>query len=337
MAAVSSMTYGRINSYNWRRTGGTADGSVTLTGPRSVRSTFVADTLVPGDADVIHEFDLQTHVIGQNSNVSWVAFDSTTVTVEVQFRPTFVYPVTDRYFKSGETIRLVGEEETDPGTDIHINERFWLRTGGTGDETLVPEISRRSGGRGSDTNILTFTVDTLDPGAEDVTHYFTYNVIDSTGSWVTTDVKMTVFAQFPDPVANAGPDQLVVSGMPVTLDGTGSTTASNRVITAYSWTRTGGTGDPEVVGYPFLRSYHENQPAGWGHHYAPTFTFTADTLVPGAADVTHEFILRVTDVRITPAYIQVRDSVTVTVTPSSPPVADAGLEQTVPSGSTGYP
>ena len=328
----SSMTYGRINTYIWRRTGGTADSSVTLTGPRSVRSTFVADALVPGDADVTHEFDLQTHVIGQNSNVSWVAFDSTTVTVKIQFLPTFVYPITDRYVRSGETIRLVGEEETDPRADIHINERFWLRTGGTGDETLVPEIPRRSGGRGSGTNILRFTVDTLEPGAEDVTHYFTYNVIDSTGRWLVADVKVTVFALFPDPVANAGPDQLVVSGATVTLDGSSSTTASNRVITAYSWTRTGGTGDPKVVGYPFLRSYHENQPAGWGHHYAPTFTFTADSLNPGDTDVTHEFILRVTDVRINPAYVQVRDGVTVTVTPSAPPVADAGLDQTVNSG-----
>ena len=325
----SSMTYGRINSYVWRRTGGTADGSVTLTGPRSVRSTFVADTLVPGDADVIHEFDLQTHVIGQNSNVSWVAFDSTTVTVELMLLPTLVRAGGDSYILSGHTISLIGQDQTDPKVDI--NDRFWLRTGGTGDETVVPEIPRRSGGRGSNTNLLIFTADMLEPGDEHVTHYFTYNVIDSTGKWVVDDVKVTVFPRFPIPVANAGPDQLVVSGSTVTLDGRGSTTIPGRTITIHSWTRTGGTGNPDVVGYPYLPAFAYTgyyTPAGWGHHYAPTFTFTADTLSPSADDMTHEFVMRVTD----ESRNQARDNVTVTVTPSSPPVADAGLEQTVFSG-----
>ena len=322
----SSMTYGRINSYNWRRTGGTADGSVTLTGPRSVRSTFVADTLVPGDADVIHEFDLQTHVIGQNTNVSWVAFDSTTVTVKIMFQPTLVR-AEDHYVKSGQTITLRGREYTDSRVGIH--DRFWLRTGGTGDETLVPEIPGRPGSRGSSTELVQFTVDTLEPGDEHVTHYFTYNVIDSTGRWIVDEGKVTVFAEFPDPVANAGPDQLVVSGSSITLDGSSSTSPSNRSIIFYSWTRTGGTGDPEVVGYPYLPAHESGLfvPAGWGHHYAPTFTFTADTLNPSATDVTHEFILRVADESRT----TVNDVVTVTVTPSAPPVANAGPDQTVPS------
>ena len=323
----SSMTYGRINSYLWQRTGGTTDGSVTLTSPRSVRPTFVADTLVPGDADVTHEIELQTHVVGQNINVSWVAFDSTTVTVKIRFRLTVVRA--DGYYaQSGETISLLGFEDTDPRVDIH--DRFWLRTGGTGDETLVPEIPGRSGGRGSGTNAMTFTVDSLEPGDEHVTHYFTYNVIDSTGRWVVDDAKVTVFAQFPDPVANAGSDQLVVSGSTVTLDGSSSTAPPNRSITFYGWTRTGGTGDPKVVGYPFLPAHESGLfiPAGWGHHYAPTFTFTADTLDPGATDVTHEFLLRVADESRTTA----GDNVTVTVTPSAPPYADAGPDQTVPSG-----
>ena len=324
----SSTTYGRINSYNWQRTGGTG-GSLTLTSARSVGPTFVADTLVPGDADVTHDFELQTHVVGHNTSVSWVAFDSTTVTVKIMFQPTLVR-AEERYVKSGRTITLRGREHTDPRVGIH--DRFWLRTGGTGDETLVPEIPGRPGSRGSRTELMKFTVDTLEPGDEHVTHYFTYNVIDSTGRWVVDDGKVTVFAQFPDPVAIAGPDQLVVSGSTITLDGSSSTAPPNRSITFYGWTRTGGTGDPKVVGYPYLPAHESGLfiPAGWGHHYAPTFTFTADTLDPGATDVTHEFQLRVAD----ESRATVSDVVTVTVTPSAPPVADAGPDQTVPSEAT---
>ena len=85
---------------------------------------------------------------------------------------------------------------------------------------------------------------------------------------------------FVDPVANAGPDQpMVASGTTVTLDGTGSAVDQRRTITSYAWRRMSTTGESVA-----LSSTSAAQP-----------TFTADTLAPGATDVSHVFELTVTD------------------------------------------
>ena len=318
----SSSRYGTINGYSWRRTGGTGS-PVILDNSDTELAVFTADRLETGADDVTHEFELRVSVTGNNTNVIWTDSDDLTITVQSPFYPTVVRPGADRYVESGQSITLTGHEETEPRVEIH--DRFWVRTDGTGDERQVPEIPGRPGKRGSNTNTLTFTVDTLKPGDDNVTHYFTYNVIDSAGNWVIGELKVTVLSEFRDPIAIAGSDQLVVSGSKVTLDGSGSVTVPGRTISFYSWTRTGGTGNPEVVGYPYQppREDGSSTPAGWGHHFAPTFTFTADTLASGADDVTHEFLLRVADESGT----IVSDRVTVTVTASSSPVANAGPDQ----------
>ena len=331
----SSSPFGTVSGYLWRwinSNGGriNVDDQVRLNTPELVRTTFTTKSIPPDADDVIHEFELETRFAGHNTNVTWAMHDSVIITVENPFRPTFVYPTGTLYVKSGETVNLIGKEQTDPKVSIH--DRFWLRTGGTGEETLIPEIPDRPGSRGGRTKNLGFTADILEDGDHHVTHYFTYNVIDSTGRLASADVKVTVFARFPDPVANAGPDQLVVSGSTVTLDGRGSTTAPERTISFYGWTRTGGTGNPDVVGYSYKESELLCCPAGWGHHYAPTFTFTADLLDASADDVTHEFILRVSDRSV--RFGTIRDDVTVTVTPSSLPIANAGPDRTVESGTS---
>ena len=331
----SSSPFGTVSGYLWRwinSNGGriNVDDQVRLNTPELVRTTFTTKSIPPDADDVIHEFELETRFAGHNTNVTWAMHDSVIITVENPFRPTFVYPTGTLYVKSGETVNLIGKEQTDPKVSIH--DRFWLRTGGTGEETLIPEIPDRPGSRGGRTKNLVFTADILEDGDHHVTHYFTYNVIDSTGRLASADVKVTVFARFPDPVANAGPDQLVVSGSTVTLDGRGSTTAPERTISFYGWTRTGGTGNPDVVGYSYKESELLCCPAGWGHHYAPTFTFTADLLDASADDVTHEFILRVGDRSV--RFGTIRDDVTVTVTPSSLPIANAGPDRTIDSGTS---
>ena len=318
----SATRYGTISGYSWQRTGGTGS-PVILDNSDTELAVFTADRLDTGTDDVTHEFELRVSVTGNNTNVGWIDSDDMTITVQSPFYPTVVRPGADRYVESGQSITLIGHEETEPRVEIH--DRFWVRTEGTGDETRVPEIPGRSGKRGSNTNTLTFTVDTLEPGDDNVTHYFTYNVIDSAGNWVIGELKVTVLSEFRDPIAIAGSDQLVVSGAKVTLDGSGSVTVPGRTISFYSWTRTGGTGNPESVGYPYQPPGEDGSstPAGWGHHFAPTFTFTADTLASGADDVTHEFLLRVADESGT----IVSDRITVTVTASSSPVANAGPDQ----------
>ena len=108
-------------------------------------------------------------------------------------------------------------------------------------------------------------------GAAGVTH-----VTDSLGETNTDTVTVTVTPSA-RPVANAGPDQTVISEAPVTLDGRASTAASGRTIASYFWERTSGSG-----GSVTLSSTSEVQP-----------TFMADTLSSGAAGVTHEFTLTV--------------------------------------------
>ena len=106
------------------------------------------------------------------------------------------------------------------------------------------------------------------------------------------------------PVANAGSDQTVNSGVTVTLDGSGSSDADDDTLT-YAWTQTAGTtvalSSAAVVG--------------------PTFTAPS-------SGTTLTFQLTVTDTHGASA----TDKVTVTI--NGPPVADAGPNQTVNPGAT---
>ena len=118
------------------------------------------------------------------------------------------------------------------------------------------------------------------------------------------------------PTANAGPDQRVAPGATVRLNGIASRDMDG-IVTTYAWTRTGGT----TGGMVTLSDASAARP-----------TFTADTLSPGAADVTHIFSLVVTD---DDGADSAADTVTVTVTTGNlPPTANAGPNQTVATGAT---
>ena len=120
------------------------------------------------------------------------------------------------------------------------------------------------------------------------------------------------------PVADAGPDQTVVSGATVTLDGSGSDDP-NGSIKSYEWFQAGAGVHPPLTN---------------GNTARPTFT--APTVEPGAANVILTYGLRVTD--DDNEVSTVANTVRITVTPppaaNKPPVADAGLDQTVASDAT---
>ena len=320
-----------FNTYEWTRTGGTGDSGVDLTGANSSRLSFTADAVAPGAADVTHVFEL----VATNGNGVQSVADSVTVTVESPRLPTVVNAGPNLVVQSGKKVTIVGNATLDPRNKIHLWR--WVRVTGTGDPDVLPKHPL-SGSHHVDARNLTFTADTLEVTDDDVTHTFAVHVWDDKyfRGLATDYVTVTVLAPRLPAFANAGPDQTVISGSTVTLDSRGSTTDPRISINFWGWTRTGGTGDPDVVGRPRHDGYPPYIPAGWGSHHGPTWTFTADTLDPGAGDVTHEFHLRVGDTRGLPrgSRYEVTDTVTVTVTPSAPPVADAGPDQAVPSGDT---
>ena len=117
------------------------------------------------------------------------------------------------------------------------------------------------------------------------------------------------------PTADAGPDQAVASGAPVSLDGSASADPAG-VPVAFQWTQTLG---PSVS----LSSATASKPG-----------FTAPAIPSGQAPVVLTFSLVVSDANGTSA----PSAVNVTVNPARPatqtPVANAGVDQAVASGAT---
>ena len=144
---------------------------------------------------------------------------------------------------------------------------------------------------------------------EDTTVEFTLSVSDGTASVSdTVDVTITDSANSP-PAVNAGDDQTVAEGSTVNLDGTAMDADLEDTLT-YSW------------------SHNSTLTITLTDGGALTPSFTAPN-VP--EDTTVEFTLSVSD-----GTASVSDTVDVTITDSanSPPVADAGDDQTVAEGST---
>ena len=299
----SKPDFRRTLAYSWARMGGTG-GSVTLTGATTERPTFVAETLTACDADATYVFML---------TVTDSAGDTDNATVTITVEAPKVYRVAnagrDQEVDSGALVTLDGSASSDCDDDIFLVSHAWARTGGTpgGSATLSSTSAIKP----------TFTADTLAAGAADVTHIFTLTVTDNEGLIDTDTVTITVKA--PDavtnapPVANAGPDQRVGSGTPVTLNGSGSSDSDGTI--TYAWARTGGTGG-EVT----LSNASAARP-----------TFTADTLAPGDPDVTHVFSLTVTD----DDGARATDSVTITVTTVLVDILLETSKLTVQEGGTG--
>jgi hypothetical protein len=158
------------------------------------------------------------------------------------------------------------------------------------------------------------TVNTIDDNLVEGTETFNVNLSNVTGNATIADGTGVGTINDNDaanqaPTANAGPDQTVASGAPVTLNGSGSTDPENQTLT-YMWTQTSGPSvtlsDPTAV--------------------MPTFT--APT---GPATLT--FQLQVCD----PEPLCSTDSVTINVSApaaNQAPTANAGPDQTVASGAS---
>ena len=291
-------------TYSWARTGGTSSATGTLTRATTATPDFTAETRADGAEDVTH---ILTLTVTDSANVT--ATDTVTITVTSGFAAPVAEAGDPRSVGSGATVTLDGGRSTVDSRRTPLT-YSWARTGGTSSATGT--LIRAT------TATPDFTAETRADGAEDVTHILTLTVTDSANVTATDTVTITVTSGFAAPVAMiAGGDREVASGAAVQLDGSGSTFDSRATVT-YDWDRTGGNGDATVTltGEDTAR-----------------LSFTADALAPGAADLTHEFTLTVTDNQ------GGRSTATVTITVEAPPlgplVAEAGDARSVVSGTQG--
>ncbi len=294
----SSDSDGSITTYAW--TVPDAAG-ITLTDADIASPRFIAPNLVPGWPDVTI-----TATLTVTDNDGATASDTVVITVESPNVGPTANAGPDQTVVSEVRVTLDGSRSNDNGDldgNGSIETYAWTASDGV---TLTD----------ADTARPSFTAPTLAVGAEDRILTFTLKVTDNDGATATDTVIITVEA--PDgspnaaPTANAGPDRTVDSGAAVTLDGSASGD-SDGSITTYAWAQTGGN---DV-------SLTDANTAG------PTFT--APTLVPGAADVTRTFTLTVTDNDGATA----TDTVVITVEfPNAGPTANAGPDRTVASGAT---
>ena len=292
-------------AYAWDRTGGTGNDAVVLTGENTATLSFTADTLVAGTADKTHILELVvTDAKGAESDPVEVTI---TITSPIK-APNAVAVTAESEVASGATVTLAS-------TGSSVDRRrgpisyTWAWTSGTEGAT-EPSLSSTTAASPS------FTAETLTAGAPDVTHTFTLTVTDSAGATDADTVEVTVISGFATPVANAVTAQSeVASGATVMLDGGGSTKDRRRTITTYAWT--GETAEAT---------------ASLTNADSAVATFTAETLMAGAPDVTHTFTLTVTD------SAGEMDTATVEVTVISgfaAPVANAGVDQpNIASGAT---
>ena len=132
---------------------------------------------------------------------------------------------------------------------------------------------------------------------------FELTVTDKGGLAATDRVTVLVIRNNTPPIADAGPEQVVLETQPVQLDGSGSKDPDNDDL-EYAWTQVGGSTNVR------LSSPTEKQP-----------TFAAPEVISG--NIPLEFRLTVTD----SSGAQSVDTVTVTVNDAGyPPTADAGTD-----------
>jgi PKD repeat protein len=183
-------------------------------------------------------------------------------------------------------VTLDGSGSYDPDDDLPLT-YAWAQIGGTTVALSNPTSVNPTFTAPGNPAILTFTL----------------TVTDSVGLPDPTPDEVIITINNQSPLGDAGPDQLVFTLTPVTLDGSDSSDPDDDLPLTYTWTQTGGTtvtlSDPTAVN--------------------PIFSAPADP-------ATLTFSLAVTDSLGLPD--STPDEVVITVN-NQPPLADAGSDQTV--------
>ncbi len=272
----SSDSDGTIAAYQWTQSGGTP---VTITNSTTSIATFTAPA---GPATLTFQLE-----VTDNDG----ATDTATTTVTVNARPT-ANAGPDQSVDEQSAVSLNASGSTD--VDGTVTGYAWTQTAGT-----VVTLT------GANTATPSFTAPSVSTAGETLTFQVTVTDNDGATDTDTVDIQVNNDPTLSDPpTAVAGPDQVVLAGVTVTLDGSASTDTDG-TITAFQWSQTGG---------PTVTLTNANTAVA---------TFTAP-----AAPATLTFELEVTD----------NDSSTgtdtVEVRVNAPPTANAGPNQSVDEQST---
>lgn len=278
----SSDPDGDTITYAWEFESKPSDSQVSLSDGSAQNPTFTADVI--GD-----------YVVNLVVSDGTASSDPDTVTVQISAanQPPVADAGPDQSVTTGDSVTLDGSQSLDPDEDLI---------------TYAWEFSQLPDGSAatiSDATIVnpTFTADT------DGVYSVTLTVSDPDGLESSDSVDITAETANSVPIANAGPDQNVVTNSLVLLDGSASSDADNDGLT-YSW---------EITSKP------EGSTAALDDNSSPNPSFTADF------DGEYLIDLIVND------GIASSESDTVVITAAtinSAPVANAGPDQTVETGAT---
>jgi hypothetical protein len=274
-----------IVAFVWQQLAGIP---VTLSNPAAIQPTFTAPDVGSGGASLTFQLTVtdsgglkgtDTSIV----NISWVD------------QPPTADAGPDQTVGIGETVMLDGSNSMDP--DDGIGSYLWSQTGG-------PAVTL------SDPAAVQPTFLSPDVGAGGTSLTFSLTVTDQFGLQHSDSCVVNVSFDNAPPTADAGIDQLVNEGLPVTLDGSNSSDGDG-TIASYFWTQTGGL--PVTLSDPS----------------AAKPVFTAPDVGPAGEALT--FQLQVTD----DGGLQATDTCIVNISwVNLPPTASAGPDQTVSEGST---
>ena len=203
-----------IATYSWTQTGG---APVNLSSTTAVQPTFIAPNVGPGGTSLTFQLTVRDNGALQSTstcivNVSWINL------------PPTADAGSDQSVDEGVTVILDGSHSSDP--DDGIASYQWTQTAGPSITLSDPRAATP-----------TFTAPVVGAGGAALT--FQLTVTDNGGLRSTdTSVVNVSWVNLP-PTADAGPDQAVVEGATVHLDGSRSSDPDDGMA-SFLWSQTGG-------------------------------------------------------------------------------------------------